>query len=135
MSNSNKEEFNKQDTAEGKGNVKIVTMDVKIFGKFAGSSYPKRTGKQAAEKWHKQLNNFKQNKVEKLKKEIGENKWLAKDINNMRAVINTLAPSLGEEGTKTIGHLKRQIVLMEEENINLFNKKIFPRNLQKSIPK
>ena len=35
MSNSNKEEFNKQDTAEGKVNVKIVTMDVKIFGKYA----------------------------------------------------------------------------------------------------
>ena len=29
MSNSNKEEFNKQDTAEGKVNVKIVTMDMK----------------------------------------------------------------------------------------------------------
>ena len=39
----------------------------------------------------------------------------------MRAVINTLAPSLGEEGTKTIGDLKRQMVLMEEENIKLFN--------------
>ena len=50
MSNSNKEEFNKQDTAEGKVSVKIGTMDVNIFGKFAGSSNPKRTGKQAAEK-------------------------------------------------------------------------------------
>ena len=36
-------------------------------------------------------------------------------FNNMRAVINTSAPSLGEEGTKTIGDLKRQIVLIEEE--------------------
>ena len=45
MSNSNKEEFNKQYIAEGKVNVKIVTMDVKFFG----SSHPNRTGKQAAE--------------------------------------------------------------------------------------
>ena len=29
MSNSNKQEFNKQDTSEGKVNVKIVTMDMK----------------------------------------------------------------------------------------------------------
>ena len=29
MTNSNKQEFNKQDTSEGKGNVKIVTMDMK----------------------------------------------------------------------------------------------------------
>ena len=44
----------------------------------------------------------------------------------MRVVINTLAPSLGEEGTKNIGYLKRQMVFMEEENIKLFNeKKIF----------
>ena len=61
--------------------------------------------------------------VEKLKKTEGENKGLRKDINNMRAVINTSAPSLGEEGTKTIEDLKRQIVLMEEENIKLFNEK------------
>ena len=53
----------------------------------------------------------------------------------MRAVINTSASSLGEEGTKTIGYLKRQMVLMEEENIKLFNEKIFPRRFQKNIPK
>ena len=29
MTNSNKQEFNKQDTSEGKVNVKIVTMDMK----------------------------------------------------------------------------------------------------------
>ena len=63
--------------------------------------------------------------VEKLKKAEGENKGLTKDIKDMRAVTNTLAPSLGVEGTKTIGYLKRQMVLMEEENINLLNKKIF----------
>ena len=51
----------------------------------------------------------------------GENKGLTKYINDMRAVINTSAPSLGEEGTKTIGDLKRQLVFMEEENIKLFN--------------
>ena len=33
-----------------------------------------------------------------------------------------MAPSLGEEGTKTIDNLKRQMFLMEEENITLFNK-------------
>ena len=45
----------------------------------------------------------------------------------MRAVINTSAPSLREERTKTIKDLKRQMVPMEEENIKLFNeeKKIF----------
>ena len=50
MSISNKQEFNKQDTSEGKVNVKIVTMDKKSFGKFGGSSHPNRTRKQAAEK-------------------------------------------------------------------------------------
>ena len=59
--------------------------------------------------------------VEKLKKPEGENKGMIKDINNMRAVINTLAPSLGVEGANTIGYLKRQMVLMEEENMKLFN--------------
>ena len=39
----------------------------------------------------------------------------------MRAVINTSAPSLGEEGTKTIRDLKRQMVLMEGKNIKLFD--------------
>ena len=39
----------------------------------------------------------------------------------MRAVINTLPPSLGEEGTTTIEDLKRQMVLLKEENIKLFN--------------
>ena len=32
-----------------------------------------------------------------------------------------MAPSLGEEGTKTIEDLRRQMVLMEEKNIKLFN--------------
>ena len=50
----------------------------------------------------------------------------------MRAVINTSAPSLGEEGTKTIGDLKRQMVLMEEENIKLFNEE---KNILMKIPK
>ena len=67
MTNSNKEEFNNHDTAEGKVNAKIVTMDVNFFGKFEGSSHPNRTGKQAAEKWHKQLIEFKENMVGKLK--------------------------------------------------------------------
>ena len=59
--------------------------------------------------------------VEKLQKPEGENKGLTKDINDIRAVINTSAPSLREEGTKTIGDLKREMVLMEDENIKLLN--------------
>ena len=66
---------------------------------------------------------FKENMVEKLKQAEGENKGQTKYINDMRAVIKTSAPSLGEEGTKSIGDLKRQMVLMEEENIRLFNEK------------
>ena len=95
------------------------------FGKFAGLSHSNRTGKQAAEKWHNKLIEFNENMVEKIKKKKTEreNKGLAKDINNMRAVINTLAPSLGEDWIKTIGDLKRQMVLTEEENIKLFNEK------------
>ena len=56
ISNSNKGEFNKQDTVKGKVIVKIVTMDVKIFGKLAGSSHPNRTGKQAAKNINNCLN-------------------------------------------------------------------------------
>ena len=64
--------------------------------------------------------------IEKLKKAERENKGLTKDIKDMMAVTYTSAPSLGVEGTKTIGDLKRPMVLMEEENIKLFNeKKIF----------
>ena len=49
-----KKEFKEQVTAEGEDiNVKIVTIDVTKIGKFAESSHPNRTGKQAAEKWHK----------------------------------------------------------------------------------
>ena len=81
------------------------------------------TGKQAAEKLHKKLIEFKENTVEKLQKSEGKYKGLTKDRNNMRAVINTLAPSLGEEGTKTIKDLKRQMVPMEEENISYSMKK------------
>ena len=46
-------------------------MDVKTFWKFAGSSHLNRTGKQAAEKWHQQLIEFKENMVEKLQKAEG----------------------------------------------------------------
>ena len=46
---------------------------------------------------------------------------LTKDINNMRAVINNSAPSLKDDRTKTIEDIKRQMVLMEEENVKLFN--------------
>ena len=70
--------------------------------------------------------------VEKLKKAERENKGLTKDINDMRAVINTSAPSFGEERTKTIGDLKRQMVLMEKENIIIFNEE---KNILKKSPK
>ena len=53
-----------------------------------------------------------------------------------KGLTNTSTPSLGEEGTKTIGDLKRQMVLMEEENIKLFNEE--EKNLRrfpKSLPK
>ena len=56
----------------GKVNEKIMTMDVQIFGKFAGSSYPNRIGKQGAKKWNKQLIEFKENMVEQLKKKQKE---------------------------------------------------------------
>ena len=46
---------------------------------------------------------------------------LTKDISNLRAVINASTPSLGEEGSKTIEDLKREMVPMEEETIKLFN--------------
>ena len=51
---------------------------------------------------------------------------------DMRAVINTSAPSLGEEGTKTIEDLKIQLVLMEEENINLLNEEKIPHMADKA---
>ena len=61
--------------------------------------------------------------VEKLQNKEGDNKRLTKNINNMRAVSNTWALSLREEGTKTIEDLKGQTVSMEEENIKIFNEK------------
>ena len=54
---------------------------------------------------------------------------MTKDINDMKAVNNTSAPSLEEEGTKTIDDLK-------EENIKLCDEKnIFRRRFPKSLPK
>ena len=50
----------------------------------------------------------------------------------MRAVINTSALSLGEERSKTIGYLKRQVVLMEVESIKHFKEE---ENIFKKIPK
>ena len=70
--------------------------------------------------------------VERLQKAEGKNKRLIKDINDMRAVINTSAPSLGEERSKTIRYLKRQMVLMEEESIKQFKEE---KNIFKMIPK
>ena len=53
----------------------------------------------------------------------------------MRAVINTLAPSLGEDGTKTIEDVKTQMVLMEEENIKLCNEKYSSKKIPKKSSK
>ena len=79
-------------------------------------------------------NIFKEYMVEQLQKAEGENKGLTKDVNNMRAVINTSAPSLEEEGTKTIENLKRKMVLIEEENIKLFNEETYVKeNFQKAF--
>ena len=61
--------------------------------------------------------------VEKLQQAEGEYKGLTKDINDMRQVMNTSGPILREERTKNIEDLKRQMVLMEEENIKLLNDK------------
>ena len=69
-----------------------------------------------------------------MKKTERENYGLTKNINDMRAVINTSAPSLGEKGNKTIGDLNRQRVLIEEENIKLFNeKKYFKEDSSKTF--
>ena len=46
---------------------------------------------------------------------------MTKDRINIRTDINTLTPSLGVEGTKAIKDLKRQMVLMKEKNIKVFN--------------
>ena len=61
-----------------------------------------------------------------------------KERNNIITIINNSAPSLGEEGTRTIKDLKRQMVLMEEENEKLFNKEkknIFHGRFPKNYPK
>ena len=70
--------------------------------------------------------------VDKLQKSEGEYKGWTKVINNMRAVINTLVPSLEEEVTK-IEDLRRQMVVMEEENKKLFNEK--EKNISRKIYK
>ena len=46
-----------------------------------------------------------------MEKSRRRNKGLTKDINIMSTVINTLAPSLGKEGTKSIEDLKRKWIL------------------------
>ena len=73
--------------------------------------------------------------VEKLQKAEGENKGFTKDFIDMRAVINTSAPILGGEGTKAIKDLKRQMVLMEEENQKLFNEKTYFKEIPKKHSK
>ena len=67
---------------------------------------------------------YNENMVEKLQQAEGEYKGLTKDINDMMAVMNTSGPILREERTKNIEDLKRQMVLMEEENIKLLNGKL-----------
>ena len=103
-------------------------MHVNFFGKFAGSSHPNRTGNKQLKSDTGNSLNLKLIWLKSWQAE-GEKKGLRKDMNNMRAVINTSALCLGEEGTKTIGDIKRHMVLMEEENIKLFyeKEKIFLR--------
>ena len=60
---------------------------------------------------------------------------MTEDINNMRAYIISLTSSLGEEGSKTIEDLKREMVLMVEENIKLFNEERTKTYFFKSLPK
>ena len=59
--------------------------------------------------------------IKKLQEVEGDNKGLTKYINIMRAVNNISALSLREKGSKTIKDIKRQTVLIEEENIEMFN--------------
>ena len=80
-----------------------------------------------------------------IKKYWNKKIWLkiyknqTKDRNIITAIINTSAPSLGEEGTRNIEDLKRQMVLMEEENKNAIQKRkrknIFQRRLPTSLLK
>ena len=52
----------------------------------------------------------------------------------MSAFINTLAPSLGEEDTKTIADLKRKIVLMEGDySMKKYSSKNIPRKPSKIV--
>ena len=55
-------------------------------------------------------------------------------MNNIRAVMNTSAPSLVDKGTKTIEDLKRQMVIMEEENIKVFNEEKLMSNKNSKKP-
>ena len=103
-------------------NVKTVTMDVKKLENLQFFLQQNRTGKPAAEKWHKQLIQL-QKSGDKVIKGWRRNKMWTTYINDMRAVINILAPTLGEEGTKTFEDLKRQIYLMEEKNTKQLNEK------------
>ena len=70
-------------------NVKVVTVYVKKNRKLAGSSHPNRTGKQATKMVTFDGLNLKKIWLKSKKKSEGENKGVTKDINDMRAVINT----------------------------------------------
>ena len=86
--------------------------------------------KVAAQKGHNTNGlNLRKSMNEKLQKPEEENKVVTKDFNYMRAVINTLSPSLWEEGTKTIEDLKRQMVIMKEENIKVLKKNYISKML------
>ena len=60
--------------------------------------------------------------VGKLTKAEGDNKNMAKEINDMRLVINTTDK---EELMKIIEEQKRKMCNMEEENINIFNENTY----------
>ena len=65
---------------------------------------------------------LKNNMVGKLTKAEGDNKNMAKEINDMRLVINTTDK---EELMKIIEEQKRKMCNMEEENINIFNENTY----------
>ena len=87
--------------------VKVVIMDVNKLDYL--QDLLNQTGqenKQLTSNFKKMIE-FIENLVEKLQKSEVENEALKKDRNNMRAVIATLALSLGEEESRTIEDLKR----------------------------
>ena len=76
--------------------------------------------------------------VAKLEKAEGDNKGLTKDINEMRAVINTStnreSDNTDKAKTLEIIDLKNRMHLLEEENLQIFNEKaLFKGEAEKAV--